>query len=56
MMVSKLRASNSLVCSPKIVTYPEYVVPKSTPTINRSFSGAGSLIGPAIASVDDGGV
>ena len=37
-------------------TYPEYVVPKSSPTISLSFIGAGSRIGPAIASVDDVGV
>lgn len=35
---------------------PEYVVPKSSPTINRSFKGAGSRIGPEIASVEDVGV
>ena len=40
----------------KSVAYPEYVVPKSNPTINRSFSGAGSRIGPDIASVELGGV
>jgi hypothetical protein len=37
-------------------TYPEYVVPKSRPTISRSLGGGGSRIGPAIASVDEGGV
>lgn len=41
-------------------TYPEKVVPKSTPTIKRSFRGVcsltNSLTGPLIASVELGGV
>lgn len=41
-------------------THPENVVPKSTPTINRSVIGGcsltGSLTGPLIASVELGGV
>lgn len=40
----------------RLQAYPEYVVPKSIPTISRSFNGAVSRIGPAIASVDEVGV
>jgi len=40
--------------------HPEKVVPKSTPTMSRSATGAGSFngsrTGPLMASVDDGGV
>ena len=38
------------------MTNPEYVVPKSNPTINLSFKGASSRIGPAMASVEEVGV
>lgn len=37
-------------------THPEKVVPKSTPTMSRSLTGANSRTGPLMASADDAGV
>jgi hypothetical protein len=49
-------STRNVIMARKNLAYPEYVVPKSSPTINRSFKGAGSRIGPEIASVEDVGV